>query len=354
MPDMQKQESPHEKSGQKRKTDTQKNKLAQKPGDRIAKFLARSGVASRRDVERMIEAGRVKVNGKTLTSPAFKVTGKETILVDDAPVAARDIPRLWRYHKPDGLVTSHKDEKGRRTMFEALPKDMPRVISVGRLDLTSEGLILLTNDGELARQLELPSTGWSRRYRARAYGKVTQEQLDTLKTGVVIDGIPTGEIIATLDRQQGDNAWINVTLRDGKNREIRRALETLDLKVNRLIRVSYGPYMLGDLGKGACEEIKTRVLRDQVGHLIDIPEETSKARKPKRGSHASAKRYRDKTSTENAPKGRGKFAKTSKPKPDNNKSKRPPKKLIGNAYGKPGGKTSGKFAPRGQGGRGKR
>ena len=348
MPDMQKREKPHKSPD-----------LADKAGDRIAKFLARSGVASRRDVEKMIAEGRVKVNGKVLTTPAFKVTGKETILVDNAPVAERDIPRLWRYHKPDGLVTSHKDEQGRRTMFEALPTDMPRVISVGRLDLTSEGLILLTNDGELARQLELPSTGWSRRYRARAHGKVTQEQLDTLKKGVVIDGIPTGEIIATLDRQQGDNAWINVTLRDGKNREVRRALETLRLKVNRLIRVSYGPYMLGDLGKGACEEVKTRVLRDQVGHLIDIPEEKTQKRKPKRGSHASAKRFQEKPKDSNAPKGRGKFAKsgaksTSKPgSKSGSKSTRPPKKVTGKAYGKPGGKMSGKFAPRGHG-RGKK
>lgn len=335
--------------------DMKKSTLAQKEGDRIAKYLARAGVASRRDVEKMIAEGRVKVNGTILTTPAFKVTGKEAILVDNAPVAEKDIPRVWRYHKPDGLVTSHKDEQGRRTMFEALPKDMPRVISVGRLDLTSEGLILLTNDGELARQLELPSTGWTRRYRARAYGKVTQDQLDTLKKGVVIDGIPTGEIIATLDRQQGDNAWINVTLRDGKNREIRRALETLRLQVNRLIRVSYGPYMLGDLGKGACEEIKTRVLRDQIGHLIDIPEEKVVTKKPKRGSYASAKRFQDKPATpkdENAPKGRGKFAK-SPAKPKSKAGTRPPKNNAGKAYGKPGGKMSGKFAPRGQG-RGKK
>jgi 23S rRNA pseudouridine2605 synthase len=344
MPDMQKQ-----KNAGKKET------FAQKPGDRIAKYLARVGVASRRDVERMIEEGRVKVNGTVLTTPAFKVTGKEKILVDNAPVAEKDIPRMWRYHKPDGLVTSHKDEQGRRTMFEALPTDMPRVISVGRLDLTSEGLILLTNDGELARQLELPSTGWSRRYRARAYGKVTQEQLDTLKKGVVIDGIPTGEIIATLDRQQGDNAWINVTLHDGKNREIRRALETLNLQVNRLIRVSYGPYMLGDLSKGGCEEIKTRVLRDQVGHLIDIPEEKVVIRKPKRGSFASAKRFQDKPSTDKdakTPKGRGRFAKAVT-KPKTKAGTRPPKNNAGKAYGKPGGKMSGKFAPRGQG-RGKK
>lgn len=351
MPDMQKRDAKPKspKSGEA------KGELSEKTGDRIAKYLARAGVASRRDVEKMIAEGRVKVNGTILTTPAFKVTGKEKILVDNAPVAEKDIPRMWRYHKPDGLVTSHKDEQGRRTMFEALPTNMPRVISVGRLDLTSEGLILLTNDGELARALELPSTGWSRRYRARAYGKVTQEQLDTLKKGVVIDGILTGEILATLDRQQGDNAWINITLHDGKNREIRRALETLNLKVNRLIRVSYGPYMLGDLGKGGCEEIKTRVLRDQVGHLIDIPEEKVTTKKPKRGSFASAKRFQDKPAPEkdeNAPQGRGRFAKAVT-KPKSKAGTRPPKNAGGKAYGKPGGKMSGKFAPRGQG-RGKK
>ena len=291
-------------------------------GERIAKFLARSGVASRRESEKLIEAGRIKVNGKTLTTPAFKVTEKDIVLFDNTPIAAKAPTRLWRYHKPDGLVTSHKDEKGRETVFEALPDDLGRVISVGRLDITSEGLLLLTNDGELARQLELPSTAWQRKYRVRAYGKVTQHDLDGLKNGIKIDGIQTGPIEAELERQKGDNAWIAVTLREGKNREVRRALDTLGLHVNRLIRVSYGPFQLGNLGKGEVEEVKTRILREQVGHLIDIPEAKARPQgqrmsKPKRGTHASAKRFAKdgkKEDAKPAPTGRGKFAHKAKNK----------------------------------------
>lgn len=268
-------------------------------GERVAKFLARSGVASRRECERLIEAGRIKVNGKTLTTPAVKVTSKDTILFDGKPVADKEPPRLWRYHKPGGIVTSHKDEKGRQTVFDTLPKSIGRVISVGRLDLTSEGLLLLTNDGELARALELPSTGWARKYRARAFGTVTQEQLDTLKDGVMIDGIPTGPIEAELERQQRGNAWISVTLKEGKNREVRRALNELGLEVNRLIRVSYGPFQLSGLKKGELEEVKNRVLRDQVGHMVDIPtkKDITPKRKPKRGTHASAKRFNTSSGT---------------------------------------------------------
>lgn len=263
--------------------------------ERIAKRLARAGVASRREAERIIEAGRVRVNGKRLTTPAFTVTAKDQIEVDGQPLAAKEPPRLWRYHKPPGLVTSHKDERGRRTVFDALPEKLPRVISVGRLDLNSEGLLLLTNDGELARQLELPSTGWSRRYRARAYGKTTQEKLDTLKDGIEIDGIQTGPIEATLESERGDNVWVQVVIREGKNREVRRALETLDLKVNRLIRTSYGPFQLLNLQRGAVEEVKRKTLRDQVGHLIDIPREQDrhKRKPPKRGTHASKKARSD-------------------------------------------------------------
>ncbi len=263
--------------------------------ERIAKRLARAGVASRREAERMIEAGRVRVNGKRLDTPAFTVTAKDAIEVDGKPIAAKEPPRLWRYHKPPGLVTSHADERGRKTVFEALPENLPRVISVGRLDLTSEGLLLLTNDGELARQLELPSTGWSRRYRARAYGKTTQEKLDTLKAGIEIDGRMTGPIEATLESEKGDNVWVEVMIREGKNREVRRALETLDLKVNRLIRTSYGPFQLLTLQRGAVEEIKRKQLRDQVGHLIDIPREQDrhKRKPPKRGTHASKKAKSD-------------------------------------------------------------
>lgn len=273
-----------------------KDKSKDDGSERIAKYLARAGVASRRECERLIEAGRVKVNGKVLKTPAFKVSAKDKVLFDNKPVADKEPPRLWRYHKPAGLVTSHKDEKGRETVFQTLPKSLGRVISVGRLDLTSEGLLLLTNDGGLARALELPSTGWARKYRARAFGTVTQEQLDKLKDGVMIDGIPTGPIDAELERQQRGNAWISVTLKEGKNREVRRALNELGLEVNRLIRVSYGPFQLMNLGKGEVEEVKNRILRDQVGHLVDIPEKQiiKPKYKPKRGSHASAKRFRKK------------------------------------------------------------
>ena len=256
--------------------------------ERIAKRLARAGVASRREVERMIEAGRVVLNGKVLTTPATLVGARDRIEVDGKPVAAREPARLWKYHKPTGLVVSHKDERGRQTVFDQLPKSLGRVISVGRLDLNSEGLLLLTNDGGLARALELPSTGFTRRYRARAFGEVSQEQLDTLKDGIEIEGVPSGPIEAVLDKQQRGNAWITVTLREGKNREVRRALDHLGLTVNRLIRTSYGPFQLGTLEKGAIEEVKPRILKDQLGHLADIrlPSE----RRPKPGPRKPGKR----------------------------------------------------------------
>ncbi len=247
-------------------------------GERIAKFLSRAGIASRRDAEKLVEAGRIKVNGQTLTSPAFNVGDEDKVSFDGKPVH-KEAPRLWRYHKPAGLLTTHKDPEGRPTVFEKLPLKMPRVMSVGRLDMNSEGLLLLTNDGDLARALELPKTGYIRRYRARAYGKIDQESLNTLKSGIMIDGIPSGPIEATLERQQRDNAWITVTIKEGKNREVRRALETVGLKVNRLIRLSYGPFQLAKLEKGAVEEVKTRVLRDQLGHLIDFPKNNNRDNK---------------------------------------------------------------------------
>jgi 23S rRNA pseudouridine2605 synthase len=272
-------------------------------GERIAKVMARAGVASRREAERMIEAGRVTVNGKRLDTPAFLVTAKDKITVDGAGIGGKEPPRLWRYHKPDGLLTTHRDPGGRPTVFDNLPDDLPRVISVGRLDMSSEGLLLLTNDGELARMLELPSTGWARRYRARAWGKTDQYALDKLMKGVDIDGIPTGPIEAKLDKQQGDNAWISVTIREGKNREVRRALETLNLKVNRLIRISYGPFRLGDLLKGGIEEVPNRILRDQVGHLVDIPKtrpegtvKAKPAKKPFKGKPGKKTDRKPKTS----------------------------------------------------------
>ncbi|MES1203811.1 MAG: pseudouridine synthase [Pseudomonadota bacterium] len=234
-------------------------------GERIAKFLARAGVCSRRDAERLIEDGRVKLNGKLLDTPAVKVTEADDIRVDNRPVRAPEASRLWRYHKPAGLVTTHRDPQGRATVFEHLPEDLPRVISVGRLDLTSEGLLLLTNDGALARKLELPSNGWVRRYRARAYGRVTQGELDQLAEGIEVDGMRYGSVEATLERGQGANAWIAVAIREGKNREVRRVLEAIGLKVNRLIRIAYGPFQLGTLAPGAVEEIPGKMLREQLG-----------------------------------------------------------------------------------------
>jgi len=234
-------------------------------GDRIAKVLARAGVCSRRDAERLIADGRVKLNGVVLDTPAVKVTDQDRIEVDGRVIGASETTRLWRYHKPTGLVTTHHDPAGRPTVFENLPPDLPRVISVGRLDLTSEGLLLLTNDGELARRLELPSNGWLRRYRARAFGRVTQEELDHLKDGITIDGMRYGSIDAQLERGQGANAWINVGITEGKNREVRRVLDALGLKVNRLIRISYGPFQLGTLQPGAVEEIPRKMIREQLG-----------------------------------------------------------------------------------------
>src|SRR5689334_9865895 len=239
-------------------------------GERIAKYLASAGIASRRDVEKMIAEGRVSVDGQKLETPAFKVTGAEKILVDGNPVRRPEAARLWRYHKPSGLVTTNKDPEGRATIFENLPRSLPRVVTIGRLDLTTEGLLLLTNDGELARALELPATGLARKYRARAYGRIEQKQLDKLRDGIVYEGVEYRSIIATLDRATGANTWINITLGEGKKREVRRALESLGLKVNRLIRISYGPMELGDLEPGAVEEVEAS---DLLAHFADmIPE----------------------------------------------------------------------------------
>ncbi|MEM9969725.1 MAG: pseudouridine synthase [Pseudomonadota bacterium] len=250
------------------------------PGERIAKVLARRGVGSRREVERMIEAGRVAIDGKPLTSPALNVTGREAITVDGAPVAEAERPRLWRYHKPAGLVTTTRDEKGRETIFDALPDDLPRVMSVGRLDLTSEGLLLLTNDGEVKRKLELPSTGWLRRYRVRINGAPKDETFQPLRDGLRLDGTTYQPMDVKLDRQQGGNAWVTVALREGNNREIRRAMEHLGFPVNRLIRVSYGPFRLGDIKRGDVLEVPARVVRDQLG-LAPEPAETSPAKRRK-------------------------------------------------------------------------
>ncbi|PSH70811.1 pseudouridylate synthase [Phyllobacterium brassicacearum] len=237
-------------------------------GERIAKRLARAGIASRREAETMIAAGRVSVNGKRLESPAINVMRTDRIEVDGKPLPEKERTRLWLYHKPAGLVTTNRDPEGRQTVFESLPRDMPRVLSVGRLDINTEGLLLLTNDGGLSRALELPSTGWLRRYRVRAHGSVTQEKLNTLKDGIAVDGVFYGAIEATLEREQGSNVWIMVGLREGKNREVKNVLGALGLSVNRLIRISYGPFQLGDLPEGAVREMNGRTLRDQLGERL--------------------------------------------------------------------------------------
>ena len=233
-------------------------------GDRIAKWLARAGVASRRDAERMIAEGGISLNGAVVTHPATFVTPGDIVqaggVVVDAPARAR----LWRYHKPDGLMTTHKDPEGRPTVFQKMPEAMPRVVSVGRLDVNSEGLLLLTNDGALARQLELPSNGWIRRYRVRVHGDVEPQALAALARGVTIDGVRYAGIEAGLDSRKGTNAWLTVSLREGRNREIRRVMEHLHLSVTRLIRIAYGPFQLGNLERGGIAEVPPKVLREQL------------------------------------------------------------------------------------------
>jgi 23S rRNA pseudouridine2605 synthase len=236
-------------------------------GERIAKFLSRAGVASRRDAEAMIEAGRVRLNNAPVTHPAVFIKPGDMVLVDGKPVAEPDRTRLWRYHKPDGLVTTHKDPEGRPTVFGAMPPGMPRVISIGRLDLTSEGLLLLTNDGELARRLELPATGWLRRYRVRVHGGVSPDKIKRLADGMVVEGVKYGPIEAHIDSVQRSNTWLSMSLHEGKNREIRRVMQALELPVTRLIRVAYGPFQLGTLPRGGIEEVNGKVLREQVPGL---------------------------------------------------------------------------------------
>ena len=234
-------------------------------GDRIAKVLARAGLCSRREAERWIVAGRVAVDGVTLLTPAVNVSAGNRVTVDGQPLPAPSPPRLWRYHKPPGLITSHRDPGGRPTVFERLPEELPRVVSVGRLDLTSEGLLLLTNDGGLARRLELPATGWTRRYRARVHGVVDEKKLAALADGVTVSGVKYGPIKAVLDKQKSANAWVTVSLEEGRNREIRKVMEHMGLEVNRLIRVAFGPFQLGKLARGQVEEVPPKVLREQLG-----------------------------------------------------------------------------------------
>ncbi|PZR01013.1 MAG: pseudouridine synthase [Cereibacter sphaeroides] len=285
-------------------------------GDRIAKVLSRAGIASRREAERLIELGQVTVNGRVITSPALNVTTADKITVAGKPVAEPDSARLWLYYKPEGLVTSAADEKGRETVFDNLPAEMPRVMSVGRLDLNSEGLLLLTNDGELKRRLELPSTGWLRKYRVRVKGNPVDPDLEPLRKGITIEGEKFQPMIVSLDRIQGANAWLTIGLREGKNREIRRAMTAIGLTVNRLIRVSYGPFRLGDLQPGDVEEVRGKVLRDQLGlGPTDEPSGTAKRKaagqKPAAARSAAKPDAKPRSAPDKAPRRNA----AAKPKP---------------------------------------
>ncbi len=248
-----------------RKADKAEDKSEKPEGERIAKVIARAGVCSRRDAEKKIAENRVTLDGKIVTTPATKVTPGQVVTVDGTLVGDPAPARLWRYHKPAGLVTTHRDPEGRATVFANLPKTLPRVVSIGRLDCNSEGLLLLTNDGEVARRLEMPSGGWTRVYRARLFGKVTQADLDKLAEGVTIAGVKYGPVVADLERTKGVYSWATVTLKEGKNREIKRLMESLGLKVARLIRLQFGPFHLGQLEEGAVEEIPAKQWREQLG-----------------------------------------------------------------------------------------
>lgn len=313
-------------------------------GDRIAKVLARAGVASRREAERMIDAGRVSVNGKVITSPALNVTDKDRIIVDGKQLAEPEPARLWLYHKPTGLVTTAKDEKGRETVFDALPEDMPRVMSVGRLDLNSEGLLLLTNDGEIKRKLELPSTGWVRKYRVRVKGTPTDDMIAPVRKGITLEGDRFQPMTVSIDRQQGSNAWLTVSLREGKNREIRRAMEAVGLSVNRLLRVSYGPFQLGTLKAGEVEEVRRRVMRDQLGLDSEADQPGTAKRTPIRNRKGKAAALTQKTdrAKERAD------ARGGRPVFKGKGSGKPVGRPSGRSGGKQGGGPSGKpTGPRG-------
>lgn len=286
--------------------------------ERIAKRMARAGLCSRRQAETWIEAGRVSVNGTLLTTPAFTVTDNDRVEVDGKVIGGRERTRLWLFNKPSGLITTNNDPEGRKTVFDALPSELPRVLTVGRLDINTEGLLLLTNDGGLSRILELPSTGWLRRYRVRVHGRANEATLEKLKEGIAVDGVLYGSIEATLDETRGSNSWLTLSLREGKNREIKIVLGALDLEVTRLIRISYGPFQLGDLPRGMVQEIRGKILRTQLGeklitaanadfdapiiHLApEIPRTQKKAasQKPTRGKKRPQRVVRGQVNTDN-------------------------------------------------------
>lgn len=262
-----------------------------KIGERLAKRIARAGLCSRREAEAWIRAGRVAVDGVTVESPALDVTPEQRITVDGRPLPEPEPTRLFRWHKPRGVVVTARDPEGRPTYLERLPPGLPRLVPVGRLDLNSEGLLLLTNDGELKRRLELPSTGWTRRYRVRAFGKVDPKALAELARGTVVDGVAYGPIEAKIDQVRGANLWLTVSLKEGKNREVRRVLESLGLVVNRLIRVAYGPFQLGNLPRGAIEEVPRKVLREQLGAAF-APAPSRARRPPARAASGSVEAER--------------------------------------------------------------
>ncbi|WP_305989380.1 pseudouridine synthase [Roseibium sp. MMSF_3544] len=327
-------------------------------GERIAKVMARAGLCSRREAETWIENGRVELNGKVLTTPAITVTGNDKVLVDGEPLPTRERTRLWLYHKPRGLVTTNKDPEGRPTVFQKLPDELPRVLTVGRLDINTEGLLLLTNDGGLARVLELPSTGWLRRYRVRAFGKIAQADLDGLADGIAIDGVLYGAIEATLDKEQGGNVWITVGLREGKNREVKRVLEHLGLTVNRLIRISYGPFQLMDLPEGDVREIRGRILRDQLGETLareagadfDAPifhqPQQDKPKKAREGRQGSGKGPARKSAGREAAQGKWLTAREGKSETDRRKAAKATRSDEKQAKRKNAGPRQEKVSPR--------
>lgn len=298
----------------------------------------------------MIAEGRVKVNGSKIDSPALNVTERDRIIVDGKPLPQAEAPRLWLYNKPTGLVTSNSDEKGRRTIFDELPEDLPRVMTVGRLDLNSEGLLLLTNDGGIKRRLELPSTGWLRRYRVRINGRPKDEDFEPLRKGMMIEGERFQPMTVALDRQQGANAWLTIGLREGKNREIRRALEDIGYNVNRLLRLSYGPFQLGSLKLGEVEELRPRVVRDQLGLEAEDMEETPAAR-PTRGRPGTkpGQKPSGKPGSKTAPKSGGMTFGKPKGKPTGRPADGSTGRPTGKSSGKPGGKPSGKPGTRSAG-----